>query len=100
MRASQLVDARHAAVAGVRDDDLPPGAWVQRAPGSPEQVVRGLLLGTGLDPVEFDRFVWLLSQGAVATIAATREPIAAVSAFVSHALLTGYHAHRLEADPS
>ena len=91
-RASEFVDERATAIADLGPDDA--GALIE---GNRDELYRLLANGTGIDVDAFRGIVEHMTRQAVDLVRGEPRLLAVIFAgYLRSAILTGYHAHRLE----
>jgi hypothetical protein len=90
-RASEAVDDRNRAIIG---HDPPPD--VRGAFGDSRDVLGKMVAGTMIEPGDLAEYADQLLATFASVIASGVPPEAAFCGYITHALMTGYHARRLE----
>lgn len=90
-RASEAVDDRNRAIMG---HELPPG--VRGALGDARDVLGKMVAGTAIEPDDLAEYTEQLLATFASVIASGVPPEVAFCGYITHALMTGYHARRLE----
>jgi hypothetical protein len=93
-RAAEFVEARSCAVAGVEPDD--PGTAPVRRPA--EESMRAALLGTDMEVECVGEVLGALVEFLVRGVESGANEFEAMQSALFHAVLIGYHAHRLESE--
>jgi hypothetical protein len=90
-RASEAVDARSRAIMG---QEPPPG--VHGAFGDARDVLGKMVAGTAIEPDDLGGYAAQMLETFESVVQSGVPPEVAFCGYITHALMTGYHARRLE----